>query len=42
MTKELLNNYRYLDEVIKKDEAKLRYYKDNPPFVYSEQNLWIP
>lgn len=31
MTKELLNNYRYLDEVIKKDEEKLQYYKDNPP-----------
>lgn len=34
MTKELLNNYRYLDEVIKKDEAKLQYYKDNPPSAY--------
>ena len=34
MTKELLNNYRYLDEVIKKDEEKLRYYKDNPPSAY--------
>lgn len=31
MTKELLNNYRYLDEIIKKDEEKLQYYKDNPP-----------
>ena len=34
MTKELLNNYRYLDEVIKKDEEKLQYYKDNPPSAY--------
>ena len=34
MTKELLNNYRYLDEVMKKDEAKLQYYKDNPPSAY--------
>ena len=34
MTKELLNNYRYLDEVIKKDEAKLQHYKDNPPSAY--------
>lgn len=31
MTKELLNNYRYLDEIIKKDEEKLQHYKDNPP-----------
>lgn len=34
MTKELLNNYRYLDEVIKKDEEKLKYYKANPPSAY--------
>lgn len=34
MTKELLNNYRYLDEVIRKDEEKLQYYKDNPPSAY--------
>ena len=34
MTKELLNNYRYLDEVIKKDETKLQHYKDNPPSAY--------
>lgn len=34
MTKELLNNYRYLDEIIKKDEEKLQYYKDNPPAAY--------
>lgn len=34
MTKELLNNYRYLDEIIKKDEEKLQYYKDNPPGAY--------
>lgn len=34
MTKELLNNYRYLDEIIKKDEEKLQYYKDNPPSAY--------
>lgn len=34
MTKELLNNYRYLDEIIRKDEEKLQYYKDNPPSAY--------
>ena len=34
MTKELLTNYRSLDEVIRKDEEKLQYYKDNPPSAY--------
>ncbi|MBO5484347.1 MAG: MarR family transcriptional regulator [Lachnospiraceae bacterium] len=34
MTKELLNNYRYLDKIIKMDEEKLQYYKDNPPSAY--------
>ena len=34
MTKELLNNYRFLDEVSKKEEEKLQYYKDNPPSAY--------
>lgn len=34
MTKELLNNYRYLDAIIKKDEEKLQYYKENPPSSY--------
>ena len=29
-----MNNYRYLDEIIRKDEEKLQYYKDNPPSAY--------
>lgn len=34
MTKEILRQYRYLSEVIHKDEEKLQYYKDNPPTAY--------
>ncbi|RKI37027.1 hypothetical protein D7V86_23950 [bacterium D16-51] len=34
MTKELLKQYRYLGEIIRKDEEKLRYYKENPPAAY--------
>lgn len=34
MTKELLRQYRYLGEVIRKDKEKLKYYKENPPEAY--------
>lgn len=34
MTKEFLKQYRYLDEIIRKDEEKLKYYKQNPPAAY--------
>lgn len=34
MTKEKLKQYRYLSELIRKDEEKLQYYKDNPPSAY--------
>lgn len=34
MTKELLKQYRYLGEIIRKDEEKLKYYKQNPPSAY--------
>lgn len=34
MTKDILKQYRYLSEVIRKDEEKLQYYKDNPPEAY--------
>ena len=34
MTKEKLKQYRYLGELIRKDEEKLQYYKDNPPSAY--------
>lgn len=34
MTKELLRQYRYLGEIIRKDEEKLKYYKQNPPAAY--------
>ena len=34
MTKELLKQYRYLSEIIRKDEEKLKYYKQNPPASY--------
>lgn len=34
MTKELLRQYRYLGEIIRKDEEKLKYYKENPPAAY--------
>lgn len=34
MTKELLKRYRYLEELIRKDEEKLKYYKENPPAAY--------
>lgn len=34
MTKELLRQYRYLGEIIQKDEEKLKYYKENPPAAY--------
>ena len=30
MTKDILKQYRFLSEVIRKDEEKLQYYKDNP------------
>lgn len=35
MTKELLKQYRYLGEIIHKDEEKLKYYKENPPSAYA-------
>lgn len=34
MTKDILKQYRYLSEVIRKDEEKLQHYKDNPPEAY--------
>ena len=34
MTKDILKQYRFLSEVIRKDEEKLQYYKDNPPTAY--------
>ncbi len=34
MTKDLLKRYRYLGEVIRKDEEKLKFYKQNPPAAY--------
>ena len=34
MTKDLLKRYRYLEEVIRKDEEKLKFYKQNPPAAY--------
>ncbi len=34
MTKKLLRQYRYLGEIIRKDEEKLKYYKQNPPNAY--------
>ena len=30
MTKDILKQYRFLSEVIRKDEEKLQHYKDNP------------
>ena len=35
MTKDILKQYRFLSEVIRKDEEKLQYYKDNP-----QQHIW--
>ena len=34
MTKDILKQYRFLSEVIRKDEEKLQHYKDNPPEAY--------
>lgn len=34
MTKEKLKQYRYLSKLIRKDEEKLKYYKENPPASY--------
>lgn len=34
MTKEKLKQYRYLGELIRKDEEKLKYYKENPSASY--------
>ena len=34
MKKDLLKRYRYLGEVIRKDEEKLKHYKQNPPAAY--------
>lgn len=33
MTKESLKQYRYLGEMIRKNEDKLKYYKNHPPLV---------
>ncbi len=37
MTKDILKQYRFLSEVIRKDEEKLQHYKDNPPEAYLER-----
>ncbi|MCI5639534.1 MAG: helix-turn-helix domain-containing protein [Lachnospiraceae bacterium] len=34
MTKETLKQYRFLAELIQRDEEKLQHYKDNPPEAY--------